>query len=72
MKTFTKSLVAGALISAVAFSSAALAEQKIGAVNVQGIFQSMPQAATIQQDLAAEFKDKTEEVSRFSKKCKDV
>ena len=70
LKTFTKSLVAGALISAAAFSNAALAEQKIGAVNVQGIFQSMPQAATIQQDLAAEFKDKTEEVSRLEKDIK--
>ena len=70
LKTFTKSLVAGALISAAAFSSAAMAEQKIGAVNVQGIFQSMPQAATIQQDLAAEFKDQTEEVSRLEKDIK--
>lgn len=70
MKNFTKSLVAGALISAAVFSSTAIAEQKIGAVNVQGIFQSMPQAASIQQDLAAEFKDKTEEVSRLEKDIK--
>lgn len=70
MKKFTKSLVAGALFSATVLSSAAMAEQKIGAVNVQGIFQSMPQAATIQQDLAAEFKDKTEEVSRLEKDIK--
>ncbi|MFQ3234898.1 MAG: outer membrane protein [Paraglaciecola sp.] len=70
MKKFSKSLVAGALISAAVMSSTAIAEQKIGAVNVQGIFQSMPQAASIQQDLAAEFKDKTEEVSRLEKDIK--
>ena len=71
MKKFSKNLVAGALMSATVLSSAAaIAEQKIGAVNVQGIFQSMPQAASIQQDLAAEFKDKTEEVSRLEKDIK--
>lgn len=70
MKKFSKNLIAGALFSATVLSSAAMAEQKIGAVNVQGIFQSMPQAATIQQDLAAEFKDKTEEVSRMEKDIK--
>jgi outer membrane protein len=70
LKKFSKNLVAGALMSATVLSSAAIAEQKIGAVNVQGIFQSMPQAASIQQDLAAEFKDKTEEVSRLEKDIK--
>ena len=70
MKTFSKSLVAGALMTSAVFSSAVLAEQKIGAINVQGIFQSMPQAATIQQDIAVEFKDKTEEVSRLEKDIK--
>jgi len=51
-------------------SSAVFAEQKIGAVNVQGIFQAMPQAASIQESIAAEFKDKTEEVSRLEKDIK--
>ncbi len=48
-------------------SSAVQAEQKIGVVNVQGIFQAMPQAASIQETIAAEFKDKTEEVNRLEK-----
>jgi outer membrane protein len=63
-------LVTGALLGTAIFSSALMAEQKIGAINVQGIFQSMPQAATIQQDIATEFKDKTEEVSRLEKDIK--
>ena len=70
MKKFTKSLIAGALLSTAMASSAVLAEQKIGVVNVQGVFQSMPQAASIQESIAAEFKDKTEEVSRLEKDIK--
>ena len=70
MKKFTKSLIAGALLSTAMVSSAVLAEQKIGVVNVQGVFQSMPQTASIQATIAAEFKDKTEEVSRLEKDIK--
>ena len=70
MKKFTKSLIAGALLTSAMASSAVFAEQKIGAVNVQGIFQAMPQAASIQESIAAEFKDKTEEVSRLEKDIK--
>ena len=71
MKKFSMNLVTGALLGTAIFSSVAMAEQKIGAINVQGIFQSMPQAATIQQDIATEFKDKTEEVSRLEKDIKN-
>lgn len=70
MKKFTKSLIAGALLTTAMTSSAVFAEQKIGAVNVQGIFQNMPQAANIQETIAVEFKDKTEEVSRLEKDIK--
>lgn len=70
MKNFTKSLIAGAILTSAMASSAVFAEQKIGAVNVQGIFQAMPQAASIQASIAAEFKDKTEEVSRLEKDIK--
>jgi len=70
LKKFTKSLIAGALLTTAMASSAVFAEQKIGAVNVQGIFQAMPQAASIQESIAAEFKDKTEEVNRLEKDIK--
>lgn len=46
------------------------AEQKIGVVNVQGIFQSVPQAAVIQQTITAEFKDRIEDVNRLEKDIK--
>lgn len=50
------------------FSGAtAAAQQKVGVINVQGVFQSLPQAATIQQAIAEEFKDQIEEVNRMEK-----
>ncbi|MCF2950151.1 OmpH family outer membrane protein [Paraglaciecola aquimarina] len=70
MKQFTKSLITGALMASAMVSATVQAEQKIAAVNVQGIFQALPQAAAIQQTIAAEFKDKTEEVSRLEKDIK--
>lgn len=70
MNKFSKSIIATALLTTAMASSVALAEQKIGAINVQGVFQAMPQAAAIQQTIAAEFKDQTEEVSRLEKDIK--
>ena len=70
MKDFTKNLIAGALLTTAIASTSVFAEQKIGAVNVQGVFQAMPQAADIQETIAAQFKDKTEEVSRLEKDIK--
>ncbi|MCY7294316.1 OmpH family outer membrane protein [Alteromonas sp. a30] len=43
------------------------AAEKIGVVDVQSIFQALPQAASIQQDIASEFKDKMEEIQRIEK-----
>jgi outer membrane protein len=70
LKDFTKNLIAGALLTTAMASTSVFAEQKIGAVNVQGVFQAMPQAADIQETIAAQFKDKTEEVSRLEKDIK--
>jgi outer membrane protein len=70
LKKFTKNLIAGALLTTTMASTSVFAEQKIGAVNVQGVFQAMPQAAGIQETIAAQFKDKTEEVSRLEKDIK--
>lgn len=67
MKQLAKNLVAAALVSGALFTSAAQAEQKIGVVNVEGVFQNMPQAVEIQQTIAAEFKDQQEEVERLKK-----
>lgn len=66
MKALKLTAVAMTLAASVA-SGSAYAQQKIGAANVQAIFQSLPQAATIQQSINAEFKDRIEEVNRMEK-----
>ncbi|OFI34293.1 hypothetical protein BFC17_22135 [Alteromonas lipolytica] len=51
------------MLGSAMFSSAAMAEQKIGVVNVQQIFQALPQAAEIQNAISMEFKDQVDEVN---------
>lgn len=65
MKAFSKSLVAAALVGSALVSQTAMAAQKIGVVNIQGVFQSLPQAAAIQTTIDAEFKDKIDEVKKL-------
>ena len=62
MKQFAKKLMTTAVMGSALMSSAAFAEQKIGVVNVEGIFAQMPQAQAIQQAIAEEFKDRVQEV----------
>lgn len=66
MKKLNTSLLAAAMAFTLT-STAAVAQQKVGVINVQGVFQSLPQAATIQQTITAEFKDQIEEVNRMEK-----
>lgn len=67
MKFFNKSLLAAAVLGTSLASQSAMAEQKIGVVNVQGIMQSLPQYAAIQETINSEFKDQIEEVQRLKK-----
>ncbi len=57
MKQLVKNIFAAALFGSALLSSAAMAEHKIGVVNVEGIFKQMPQAIATQQSLSIEFKD---------------
>lgn len=70
MKTIRKTLLATALFGGALLSASATAAQKIGAVNVQNIFQSMPQAAAIQQTIAEEFKDQTAAIKAMEEDLK--
>ncbi len=63
MKTFTKTLLAGAFLSASLMSAPAMAEQKIAVVDVQAVIQSLPQLADIQQRIQEEFKDQIQAVN---------
>lgn len=63
MKQLAKQFVATAMLGSALFSTAAMAEQKIAVVDVQGVFQSMPKAAEISASIEAEFKEQIEEVN---------
>ncbi|AWB68143.1 hypothetical protein C2869_17725 [Saccharobesus litoralis] len=52
------------------FASVANAAQKIGIVDVQAVFQQLPQAAAIQNTIESEFKDRVEEVRRMEQDIK--
>lgn len=65
MKAFSKSMVVATLLSTALFSQAALAAQKIGVVNVQTVFQSLPQAAAIQTTIDTEFKDQIDDIKKL-------
>lgn len=67
MKTFTKTLIAGAMLSSALLTTAVqAAEQKLGVVDVQGIVRSLPQFAEIAQIVTGEFKDQIQEVNTQS------
>lgn len=55
------------ILSGLCVSSVAFAQQKIGIVDVQGVFQALPQAASIQQLVAEEFKDQIAEMEKIQK-----
>jgi len=63
LKKLAKYAIASAMLGSAMFSTAAMAEQKIGVVNVQEIFQSLPQAAEIQNAIQMEFKEQVDEVN---------
>ena len=67
MKQLAKYAIASAMLGSAMFSSAAMAEQKIGVVNVQGIFQALPQAAEIQNAISMEFKEQVDEVNMLQR-----
>ena len=63
-------MLTAAILGTAMMSSAAMAEQKLGFVNVQGVFQALPQAAQIQETIRTEFKDQFDEVARLEKDIK--
>lgn len=67
MKQYAKHMIAAAMIGSAALSSPVMAEQKIGIVDVQAIFQAMPQAAELQEIINNEFKVQIEEVQQLQR-----
>jgi outer membrane protein len=67
LKQLVKHFVAGAMLGSALVSTSVMAEQKVAVVDVQGVFQAMPQAAEIQNAIQAEFKDQLEEVNQLQR-----
>ena len=67
MKQLVKHIVAGAMLGSALVSTSVMAEQKLAVVDVQGVFQAMPQAAEIQNAIQVEFKDQIEEVNQLQR-----
>jgi outer membrane protein len=67
LKQLVKHVVAGAMLGSALVSTSVMAEQKVAVVDVQGVFQAMPQAAEIQNAIQAEFKDQLEEVNQLQR-----
>lgn len=67
MKQLAKHIVATAMLGSALVSTSVMAEQKIGVVDVQGVFQAMPQAAEISNNIQMEFKDQIEEVNQLQR-----
>jgi outer membrane protein len=67
LKYVAKSLIASALLGSSLVAAPVMAEQKIAIVDIQSIFQSMPQAAEIQTNIQAEFKEQIDEVTQLQK-----
>merc|ERR1712137_971725 len=67
LKQLAKYAIASAMLGSAMFSSAVMAEQKIAVVNVQGIFQALPQAAEIQNAISMEFKEQVDEVNMLQR-----
>ncbi|WP_083273186.1 OmpH family outer membrane protein [Alteromonas confluentis] len=67
MKQLARQFVATLMLGSALVSASAMAEQKIGVVDVQGVFQAMPQAAEISNNIQVEFKDQIDEVNQLQK-----
>ncbi|MBU3022128.1 OmpH family outer membrane protein [Aestuariibacter sp. A3R04] len=67
MKQLARQFVATLVLGSALVSASAMAEQKIGVVDVQGVFQAMPQATEITNNIQMEFKDQIEEVNQLQK-----
>ena len=62
-----KHILATAMLGSALLSGSVMAEQKIGVVDVQTVFQAMPQAAEISNSIQMEFKDQIDEVNQLQK-----
>jgi len=65
LKSFIKGLSLAVVFTVATMSTAAQAAQKLGLVDVQQVLATLPQVATIEETINAEFKDQMQEVQRL-------
>jgi outer membrane protein len=63
LKSLNKALSVAAILGLALVSTVASAAQKVGVIDVQLVLQSLPQVATIEQTINAEFQDQIQEVT---------
>ncbi|MBY6063218.1 OmpH family outer membrane protein [Pseudidiomarina sediminum] len=66
MKALTKTTLAAAVLASAVFANAAEAQQKIGVVSLQNIFQQLPQAQEISTRLQEEFKGQFDNLDKMT------
>ncbi|RUO79484.1 molecular chaperone [Pseudidiomarina taiwanensis] len=72
VKVLMKTTIAALLLSTAMFANAAEAQQKIGVVNFQGVFQNLPQARALETTIQEEFKARIEEVQGIEDKLNEM
>ncbi|WP_016955862.1 OmpH family outer membrane protein [Catenovulum agarivorans] len=65
MTKYNKALALLLTLASGVFCASASAAEKIGVIDVQAVFQQLPQAAAIESNINAEFKDRIEEIQRL-------
>ncbi|RUO74064.1 molecular chaperone [Pseudidiomarina sediminum] len=66
VKALTKTTLAAAVLASAVFANAAEAQQKIGVVSLQNIFQQLPQAQEISTRLQEEFKGQFDNLDKMT------
>lgn len=72
MNNLIKTTAIAALLSTAVFAQSAEAQQKIGIVNFQAVFQNLPQARDIETKLQSEFKERIEEIQGIEKRMSEL
>lgn len=72
MKTLVQSIAVVALLSASMFANAAVAQQKIGVVNFQQVFQNLPETAMIEGTVTEKLKAQNEELRKLEEQVKKI
>ncbi len=72
MNKLVKTGIAAAMLSTAMFANAAEAQQKIGVINVQQVFQSLPQARDLETQVQNEFKAQIDAINKIETQMREL